>query len=348
MLDAECGEDRVLRSRVEMMLLKQDQMVTLLGPAMADELDTSADASTDAAGVDDAERGSNGTGEPGKDEPSGPASAPEGDLPRTIGRYRVLRVLGEGGMGIVYLAEQDRPKRTVALKVIRASLMTPRLLRRFEHEAEVLARLNHPGIASIYEASSVPASGGGHGFTRAQPFFAMELVQGESLTRHAQQRGLGVGERLDLFLGVCDAVQHAHQKGVIHRDLKPANILVNEQGKTKVLDFGIARVAEDTDRGSTMRTEAGTLVGTLSYMSPEQVQDPGSVDIRSDVYTMGVILYELLSGRLPHALETHTLPEAVRIIAESEAPSLRSVDRAIPGELSLVVGKAMEKDRSRR
>ncbi|MBX3380788.1 MAG: serine/threonine protein kinase [Phycisphaeraceae bacterium] len=275
-----------------------------------------------------------------------PAQAPSADLVAVerIGRYSISRILGEGGMGVVYLAEQDRPKRTVALKVIRPGLLTPRLLRRFEHESETLAKLQHPGIASIFEAATHDSPAG------PQPYFAMELVEGKPLTLYAFENHLSLKQRLELFRKVCDAVQHAHQKGIIHRDLKPSNILVTASGQPKILDFGIARATDDAPQSpaATMRTEAGTLVGTLPYMSPEQVNDPSGVDVRSDVYTLGVILFELLAGKLPHALDTHTLPEAVRIIAEADAPSLKSIDRTVPSDVATITAKAMEKDRARR
>lgn len=314
-LDRECDGDRVLRSRVEMLLLKQDQLQTL-------------DEPTARASAFDRTR---------------PSAGFDASLPESIGSYAIKRILGEGGMGVVYLAEQERPRRTVALKVIRPGLLTPRLLRRFEHESETLAKLQHPGIAQIFEAATHESPLG------PQPFFAMELVDGKPLTVYSLEQRLGLRERLQLFAKICDAVQHAHQKGVIHRDLKPGNILVTTGGQPKVLDFGIARATGDSNaEGGTLRTEAGTLVGTLSYMSPEQVSDPSGVDVRSDVFTLGVILYELVAGRLPHALETHTLPEAVRIVAERDAPSLLSVDRRIPFDVATIVSKAMERDRARR
>jgi tetratricopeptide (TPR) repeat protein/predicted Ser/Thr protein kinase len=314
-LDRVCDGDRVLRSRVEMLLLKQDHLQTL-------------DAPTARASAFDQTR---------------PMGGFDATLPESIGKYAVRRILGEGGMGVVYLAEQERPRRTVALKVIRPGLITPRLLRRFEHESETLAKLQHPGIAQIFEAATHESALG------PQPFFAMELVDGKPLTLYAAEARLDLPQRLDLFARICDAVHHAHQKGVIHRDLKPGNILVTANGQPKVLDFGIARATDDSNaEGATLRTEAGTLVGTLSYMSPEQVSDPSGVDVRSDVFTLGVILYELVAGRLPHALETHTLPEAVRIVAERDAPSVLSVDRTIPYDVATIVSKAMERDRARR
>ncbi len=262
---------------------------------------------------------------------------------RRLGAYTILEVLGEGGMGTVYLAEQDRPRRTVALKVIRPGALSPRLLRRFEIESQLLGRLQHPGIAQVYEAATADTGDG------PQPFFAMELVRGEPLTNYAREKHLGPRERLALFEKVCDAVQHAHVKGVIHRDLKPGNILVDDQGQPKVLDFGIARATDADVATATFQTEAGALVGTIPYMSPEQIAgDAHGLDTRSDVYTLGVILYELLAGRLPHAVLDKTIPEAARIIREDEAPSLGSVDAHLRGDVQTIVAKAMEKDKARR
>ncbi len=265
-------------------------------------------------------------------------------LPDRIGSYRVLGVLGEGGMGMVYLAEQERPRRTVALKVVRPGMMGAMLLRRFELEAQVLARLQHPNIAQVYEAGIARTGPGGPG----SPFFAMEYIQGATLTDHATVRGLGVRERLALMAEICDGVQHAHTRGVIHRDLKPGNILVSAEGRPKILDFGIAR-ATDSDVQATQRTDIGQLVGTLPYMSPEQVQgDPAALDTRSDVYTLGVILYELLTGRLPHDVGRRTIFEAAQTISQAQAASVGAVVPALRGDVSTIVAKAMEKDRQRR
>jgi serine/threonine protein kinase/Tfp pilus assembly protein PilF len=281
-----------------------------------------------------------------------PASTSEPhSRPRRIGSYRLLQVLGEGGMGSVYLAEQDKPRRPVALKLIRPGLMNARMLRRFEHESEMLARLQHPGIAQVYEAGTAETGDG------PQPFFAMEYIRGQSLTEFCRERQLSTRDRLSLFTKVCDAVQHAHQQGVIHRDLKPANILVQADASApdpagtqpKVLDFGIARSTESDIAGASMQTEAGQLIGTVPYMSPEQISgDPRAIDTRSDVYTLGVILYELLAGTLPHRVSDKTLPEAIRTISTDEPPPLGSLNRALAGDVQTIVGKAMEKDRARR
>lgn len=262
-------------------------------------------------------------------------------IPQRVGPYRIVRVIGEGGMGVVYEAVQEQPRRTVALKVLRSPLASAHLIRRFEHEAEVLGQLKHPGIAQIYEAGSVET-----GFGR-QPFFAMELINGLPLNRYASSRGLSVPERLELVARICDAFQHAHQKGVIHRDPKPANILVTDDGQPKILDFGVAR-ATDADVRTVTRTEAGQLIGTLPYMSPEQVSgDPTNLDTRSDVYALGVILYELLSGSLPYELGT-SIAEGARIIREQEARPLTSFDVAFRGDIATIAGKALQKEKERR
>ncbi len=268
----------------------------------------------------------------------------EGGRVERIGAYRILGTLGEGGMGVVYLAEQEKPKRTVALKVVRPELMVGSLLKRFEFESQVLGRLQHPGIAQVYEAGMAPAGSAGV----RTPYFAMEYVRGVALTEYADQARLDVRGRLALLAKVCDAVQHAHARGVIHRDLKPGNILVTPEGEPKILDFGIAR-ATDSDIKATTRTDAGQLVGTLPYMSPEQVAgDPEALDTRSDVYTLGVILYELLAGKLPHDLSRKTIIEAARVIADAEPAALGTVASACRGDVSTIVAKAMEKDRERR
>ena len=202
--------------------------------------------------------------------------------PKQIGRYRIMGVLGEGAMGVVYEAEQDQPRRRVALKLIKPGLAGPELLlRRFELEAEALGRLHHPGIAQIYEAGTADTGFG------PQPYFAMEFILGESLLHYAEANQLNTRQRLEIMAKVCEAVHHAHQRGIIHRDLKPPNILVDESGQPKVLDFGVAR-AIDSDAQATRQTDVGQIVGTLAYMSPEQVLgDPLELDTRSDVYSLG-------------------------------------------------------------
>jgi len=268
-------------------------------------------------------------------------------LPASIGRYRIIRLLGEGGMGTVYEAEQEEPRRMVALKVIKLGLATPDRLRRFRHESQALARLQHPGIAQIYESGMADAGFG------PQPFFAMEFIRGLPLKQYAEAHQLNTRQKLVLMVKVCEAVHHAHQRGLIHRDLKPGNILVDETGQPKILDFGVARVTEaeapEGDSQPTMQTGLGQLVGTLAYMSPEQVLgDPLEVDTRSDVYALGVILYELLSGRLPYEVNYRQLPEAVHTIRDEEPASLSSIDRDYRGDIETLVSKALEKDKTRR
>jgi hypothetical protein len=270
------------------------------------------------------------------------SAAPSGGAfaPFQLDRYRVIRLIGEGGMGAVYEAEQDHPRRTVALKLIKAGLSGPALLRRFEHEAEALGRLQHSGIAQIYEAGTAETSAG------PQPFFAMELVAGQRLTDFAA--GIGIRGRLALLARVCDAVHHAHQRGIIHRDLKPANILVDSTGQPKILDFGVARLT-DADAQATRQTDVGQIIGTLAYMSPEQVlADPFEIDIRSDVYALGLILYELLAGRLPYNTDRVRIHEAVEAICRQEPPALGTLENAYRGDIETIVAKAIEKDKNRR
>jgi tetratricopeptide (TPR) repeat protein len=269
-------------------------------------------------------------------------STPGQSYPDRIGPYRVRALIGEGAMGIVYEAEQERPRRRVALKIIRPGVSTPAMLRRFEHEYEFLGRLQHDGIAQIYQAGIADAGVG------PQPYFAMELVRGRRLDEFARLKELTLEQRLTLVAEIADAVQHAHHRGIIHRDLKPANILVTETGNPKVLDFGLARAAQ-AELQSTVQTLAGEVVGTMSYMSPEQVVgDMSELDTRSDVYALGVILYELLSGRVPFDVSRKSLPEAVRIIREDEPARLSSITRALPTDVETIVGKALEKDKLRR
>jgi eukaryotic-like serine/threonine-protein kinase len=262
-------------------------------------------------------------------------------LPSQIGHYRIIRLIGEGGMGAVYQAEQEQPRRTVALKVIKSAWASQELVRRFERESEVLARLQHPGIAQVYEAGATDTESG------PQPYFAMEFIHGQTLCEYAAAHNLGTRARLEIMVKICDAVHHAHQRGIIHRDLKPGNILVDETGQPKILDFGVARMT-DADAQATRQTDLGQMIGTLAYMSPEQVlADPLELDTRSDVYALGVILYELLADRLPYTL-SRKLDEALRTIREADPTRLSSIRRDYRGDIETIVAKALEKDKARR
>ncbi len=269
-------------------------------------------------------------------------------MPDTIGQYQIVRLVGEGGMGLVYEATQEHPRRTVALKIIRPGLSSEKLLRRFRLEAEVLGQLQHPGIAHIYDAGTadVPYAASG---ARKLPYFAMEFVQGETLDVFAKNKALSSRQRLALIAKTCEAVHHAHQKGVIHRDLKPANILIDREGQPKVLDFGVARMTDVDMRTATMHSAVGQLMGTVPYMSPEQVSgDSSQLDIRSDVYALGVISYELLAGSLPHNMRGRTLPDAVRAIRDEEPPRLSSINPMLRGDVETIVSKALTKDKELR
>ncbi len=283
------------------------------------------------------------------------------------GRYTLVEVIGEGGMGSVYLASQTEPvKRQVALKLIKTGMDSRGVLARFDAERQALAMMDHPNIARIYDGGLTPAG---------QPFFVMELVKGVPLTEYCDQQRLTVKARLELFVPVCQAVQHAHQKGIIHRDLKPGNVLVTEvdgRPTPKVIDFGVAKATEVKLTDMSL-ADAGAIVGTPTYMSPEQA-DPSSMDIdtRTDVYALGVILYELLVGSPPleaKDFKRGAVLEMLRMVREVDPPrpstklstaeglpniaANRSIEPArlaklFQGELDWVVMKAMEKDRNRR
>jgi serine/threonine protein kinase/Tfp pilus assembly protein PilF len=327
-LQQACGEDGGLRTEVESLLACAD--ANLSNPIARSQMAKAWDhiANDPNSGGLNAETG---IATPGSPSP----------LPFAIGRYRILRLLGEGGMGVVYEAEQAQPRRTVALKVIKSGLSDPKLVRRFEQESLVLGRLQHPGIAQIYEAGTAE-----NGFG-PQPYFAMECIRGQPLLKYANSHQLSTHERLDLIAKICEAVHHAHQRGIIHRDIKPGNIFVDETGQPKILDFGVARATE-SDQHVTHQTDLGQLVGTLAYMSPEQVlADPMDLDIRSDVYAVGVILYELLAGRLPYSI-SGKLHEAVKTIREEEPIALSSFSSAYRGDIETIVVKTLEKDKRRR
>ena len=289
-------------------------------------------------------------------EDSSPAPIPTCDRlhgERQVGPYTLGRTLGEGGMGVVWAAEQYEPiRRTVALKLVKVGMDTVAVLSRFELERQVLARLNHPNIAHVLDAGQTED---GH------PYFAMELVDGVAITRYCDSRDMPLRGRLDLFTQVCQAVQYAHQKGVIHRDLKPSNLLVAEvDGRpvAKVIDFGIAKAVGEGSRSGSPTVPGGGVLGTIEYMAPEQAE-PGQQDIdtRTDVYALGAVLYELLVGRPPLSPKEPRptpLAEALRRVREEAVsrPSSQVADPRMAGtlfqELDWVVMKALEKDRDRR
>ena len=273
---------------------------------------------------------------------------PDAPLPslvgKRIGAFTLTRLIAAGGMGAVYEADQDHPRRQVAVKVMKAGLTSAEALKRFGYESEILARLRHPGIAQVFEAGTFDDG------TGPVPYFAMELIpDATDLVAHAEVRDLGIQARLQLFTRVCEAVHHGHQKGVIHRDLKPANILVDAAGNPKIIDFGVARATDLDVAATTLHTQVGQIMGTLQYMSPEQWQaDPGDLDTRSDVYALGMVLYELLSGKLPYDLTRAAIHEAARIVVEEPPRRPSTFLSLLRGDLETIILKALEKDRRRR
>jgi eukaryotic-like serine/threonine-protein kinase len=279
------------------------------------------------------------------------AGGAEGTIPRQLGRYRLLEVIGEGGMGVVYLAERADLESRVAIKILRDAWLSPARRERFASEQRTLAKLNHPSIARLYDADTLPDG---------TPWFAMEYVEGLSLTRYCATMGSSVTRRLELLRAVCEAVLHAHQHAVIHRDLKPSNILVTKDGQVKLLDFGIARQLESLEGGGE-RTRTDMRLMTPAYASPEQIRG-GELGVYTDIYSLGVILYELLAGRPPFDLSDRTPGEVDRIIAEQEPirPSMAvreaparamarsGAERAAWADLDVLCLTAMQKDPARR
>ncbi len=271
--------------------------------------------------------------------------------PERIGAFAIIREIGRGGMGVIYLAEQERPSRQVALKVLRGGMTSADALRRFEREAEFLARLTHPGIATVYEAGVTTVSTGAA--PERVPYIAMEYIAGQRLDRYAEAARLSVEQRLELMARIADAVHHAHANGLVHRDLKPGNILVvpgegKDPGQPKVLDFGIARLGE-ADAGGTLRTSTGQLLGTVPYMSPEQLAgQPSAVAARSDIYSLGVMAFELLTGELPHDVRNLPIAEAARVIRDEPPGSLGGQRPELRGDVETLVGKMLEKEPGRR
>src|SRR5690606_14621646 len=218
-------------------------------------------------------------------------------VPIEIGGYRIQRVLGSGGMATVYAALQPQPRRIVALKVMKAAVASDIAFRRFKREIEILGKLHHPYIAQVFDAGTHAAADG-----TVMPYFVMEYISGgKNILQYVAEKQLDLRERLKLFAKVCAAVEHGHLNKIIHRDIKSSNILITPEGDPKVIDFGVAHATEIEVAGQTMHTEAGRLVGTLQYMSPEQVSGrPEDLDPRCDVYALGVLLYRMLTGRPPH------------------------------------------------
>ena len=303
-LDVECGDDQELRAEVESMLEAGERAGFLLTPV------------------------------PSQDEGDGPL------VGATIGGFRILRLLGEGGMGAVYEAEQNHPLRRVALKVLRSALASMEVRRRFEVEAELLGRLHHPNIAQVYEAGVHVLEGGFE-----LPYFAMEYIAGaRHLTRYAEEEDLDLRARIELMTEVCDAVVAAHQRGILHRDLKPSNLLVDRDARVRVIDFGVARATED-DR---LVTKTGEVIGTPAYMSPEQLSGrPEKVDVRSDVWALGVVLYRLTTRSLPFETEGVAIGE---MASRLEIPPTRVSRRnpGLPRDLDWIVERALEHDPKRR
>jgi serine/threonine protein kinase/tetratricopeptide (TPR) repeat protein len=350
-LSQACAGNDSLRQRVEQMLAAQPIVGDFLEPMPGEAKDgTSAHVSNDQSETVD----------------HGDPTARIGSI--VAGKYKLIEEIGEGGMGSVYLAQQTEPvKRAVAVKVIKAGMDSKAVLVRFEAERQALAMMDHPNIAKVLDAGTT--DGG-------RPFFVMELVKGTPITQFSDDRKLTTRQRLELFVPVCQAIQHAHQKGIIHRDIKPSNVLIamyDDRAVPKVIDFGVAKAAGQTLTDKTLMTGFGAVVGTPEYMSPEQANlNNMDIDTRSDVYSLGVLLYELLTGTTPvdrKSLDKAALLEILRIVREVDVPrpsaKLSTIDtlpsvaanrgtepaklsKLMKGELDWVLLKALEKDRMRR
>jgi serine/threonine protein kinase/WD40 repeat protein len=354
-LDTACGGDQALRARVEALLQAHREAGNSLGNESYLQADSDVSVSERGCTADC------------KSKP-GMASQSTETPGSSFGVYKLLQLLGEGGMGAVWVAQQQKPvKRLVALKVIKQGHDSSQILRRFEAERQVLALMEHPNIARVLDAGATP---------QGAPYLVMELIKGIPITRFCDQERLTPRERLQLFVPVCSAVQHAHQKGVIHRDLKPSNVLIalyDGRPVPKVIDFGVAKAIAQKLTEGTMFTEVGQLVGTLEYMAPEQAElNNLDIDTRADIYSLGVILYELLTGGPPltaEQLRAASFSEMLRLISEVEAPKPSTrlsssenlpaiaanrklepgrLKRQVYGDLDWIVMKALAKDRGRR
>ncbi len=374
-VDRECGADLALRHRVEALLRAHDQPdsdldqpVTIDASLVAETPRERGDEGGVGVAIDPIEATRDLT--PSPDDSDRPTQRPITEGPGTrIGPYKLREKIGEGGMGVVYLAEQEKPvRRRVALKIIKPGMDTEQVVTRFEAERQALALMDHPSIARVFDAGATDTG---------RPYFVMELVKGVPITEYCDTVHLTPKDRLALFIPVCQAIQHAHQKGIIHRDVKPSNVLVTMQdGKPvpKIIDFGIAKAVEQKLTERSLFTQHGTIMGTLEYMSPEQAEMSAmDVDTRTDVYALGVMLYELLTGSTPlerARLRQAGFQEILRRIREEEPPrpstrlsesrerlpSVAAQRRTEParltklvrGELDWIVMKAIEKDRTRR
>src|SRR3954453_3821413 len=338
LLDHACHMDGALRGRVEQLLAEHDRQGSfILDKVPADLIGTADHFFSEHAGS-------------------------------VIGPYKLLQQIGEGGMGVVFMATQTEPiQRTVAIKIIKPGMDTRQVIARFEAERQAVAMMDHPNIAKVLDAGTTETG---------RPYFVMELVKGVPITKYCDDKHLSIRDRLQLFMQVCHAVQHAHQKGIIHRDIKPNNVLVAEYDNhavPKVIDFGVAKATAQKLTDRTMFTEFGQVLGTMEYMSPEQAKlNQLDIDTRSDIYSLGVLLYKLLTGTTPFGrkrLQEAAFDEMLRIIREEEPPKpstrLSTTDelpsiaanrhseparlsKDVRGELDWVVMRALEKDRNRR
>ncbi|MHC4647272.1 MAG: serine/threonine protein kinase [Planctomycetota bacterium] len=339
-LDRACGNDADLRNKVEELLRAYEQADDVPeAPIVGPEITLDKCALTEGPGT-------------------------------KIGRYKLLQLIGEGGFGVVYMAEQEEPiRRRVALKIIKLGMDTKQVIARFEAERQALAMMEHPNIAKVFDAGATDTG---------RPYFVMELVRGIPVTEYCDKNNLDARQRLELFIDVCRAVQHAHQKGIIHRDIKPSNVMItrrdNGTGVPKIIDFGIAKATQQRLTEKTLFTEYHQFIGTPEYMSPEQAQ-MGEVDVdtRSDIYSLGVLLYELLTGTTPFGhkeLASTSYDEMRRMIRETDPPKPSTrlstlgdeltevakhrdaqpgeLFKIIRGDLDWVVMKTLEKDRTRR
>jgi len=274
------------------------------------------------------------------DQLTNPVRSINGEEAEQVGEYRIIDVIGEGGMGRVFLAKAVRnPHRFVALKVMRPGASVARVASRFENERQVLGMMEHDNICSILDGGTTP---------QGLPYFVMEFVEGaRPMTRYAFENNLDLRERLELFHSICEAVAHGHGKGILHRDLKPSNLLVGLDGVPKLIDFGIARSFDEYDRDTTHLTEMGQLLGTVRYMSPEQILGK-PLDERSDVYSLGVILYELLTRHMPYDISGKSLVEAARIIEDEPPQRLSRLRIELQGDVETIVLKALQKESHRR